>query len=109
MNKSTRLSLLRTRYAALFGVAISGLMPVSAVEVASEARAIAKHRVSDSAIDENGEGEAVASQLSFDPEPKADKDSEILLDASEKRRLNLEVDGFRWSAGKRRGLWLVVV
>ncbi len=114
MTKSSRLSLIRSRYLALFGAAISGLLPVTATEVATEARAIAKHRVSDTALDES-EME-VPSQLTFDRENAPDKDSEILLSAKEKRQLvrdmdkrNRDVDGLHWNRGKAKGMWLVVV
>jgi hypothetical protein len=107
MTKEARKNLIRTRYLALFGVAISGLMPVSTAEIAQEARAIVKNRVSDTIEEEEME---MPSQLSFDsPAIRGDKDSEILLSETEKARLTRDVDAFHWQKGKARGMWLVVV
>ena len=110
MTKQSRLSLIRSRYLALFGAAISGLIPVSSAEIAQEARAIRRHEVSDSILDEDLEGVTPAIESVFDPVAvKGDKDAAILLDATEKARLNREVDTLRWNEGRRRNCWLVVV
>lgn len=108
MNKSIRRNLIRNRWLGLAGVAISGLMPVSSVEIAKEAHNVRRHEVSDSILDEEIEG--VQSGLAFDSvNVKTDKDSEILLNKKEKRRLNREVDVLHWNEGKNRNNWLAIV
>ena len=114
LTKESRLSFIRSRHAALFGVAISGLLPVSRAEI----RETVLETVADSAEkraekgrenDEETEKFAFTSNLQFDAIPRYSGESEenILLSRSEKQRLTREMDFFR--ADSRRSFALVLV
>lgn len=90
MNKTERLSFIKSRYAEKFGVQLaSGLLPVSRAEIKDEARTV-KSRVAREMDDSLATGDEVeiGSQLVFDKaEIKAERETDILLSAEEKREL----------------------
>lgn len=95
MNKTDRLSFLRSRHAALFGVAISGLLSVSKAEI----RETAQETVSAIALQnddstQDAEEQGFTSSLPFDSTPKVRDESEenLLLTNKEKRKLVADMD-----------------
>lgn len=93
MNKTDRLALLKNRHAALFGVALVGLLPVSRNEIRGEARAT-KARVAVAMDDSTSTGDenSLSSQLQFDaPTVRAERESDVLLSDEERAQLAREM------------------
>lgn len=90
MNKTDRLSFLRNRYAALFGVALAaGQLPVTSSEVKSEKNAIESTRAkTDSEETESAGGAVDAAWGGFDkPAIRREKESDYLLTPAERAEL----------------------
>ena len=97
MNKTERLAFIKSRHAALFGVALAaGMLPVTRKEIASETKAIRAKVASsmDDSIADSDKIEAVSSALPFDSETEVathESESESMLNAKERRQLAHEV------------------
>lgn len=110
LTKSSRLSLIRARHAALVGVSISSLLPVSKAEIRESVRSeVAPELIALDRAEIKEDDGTFASQLPFESIPKVRGEDEggILLSAKEKRRLVFEVDAFR--AESRRPFALMLV
>ena len=100
MTKTDRLSFLKTRHAALFGVAVTGLIAPSKAEIADTARnVVAMTKTDDDTTDEirTGFAPTIADESA---EIRGETESEILLSRAEKRRLRNEVHALRVAQGK---------
>jgi hypothetical protein len=84
VNKTDRLTLIRSRFLTRHGVPLPGVMTASSVEI-SQAAALVRGTV---AMVDSEEETAVNSNLIFDKaEVKADRETDILLTPAEKRQL----------------------
>jgi hypothetical protein len=92
MTKAERLALFKSRYYERNGMRLAALMSVSRAEIKNEARAV-KSKVAAQMEDSTASGDefSLASRLQFDSaEVKAERETDILLSAEEKRQLAKE-------------------
>ena len=94
MNKTSRLALLKSRYAAKFGTAIPGLIAPSQVEISKVAKAVSRATKTDDSISSGDENtvDEIHSRLVFDKvSPRDERETDILLTAKEKRILSQDL------------------
>ena len=101
LSKESRLAYLKTRHAALFGVAISGLLPVSRSEIretAQETVSAVASQNNDNILDEELDG--VKSVLPFEQVKisslKGESEESLLLTRKEKAQLANDLRVFRF-------------
>jgi hypothetical protein len=106
MNKQSRLELIKERAKALkIGVTVLGLISPTKSDTKEEVALVARARDDSDIADEEIKG--VKSQLHFDS--ATGQESFAPLSKSEKKQLIRDVDFFKWSVGKNRNQWLVLV
>ncbi len=91
MTKTDRLSFIRSRHAALFGVALTSLLPVSRAEIKDiAAQVVAATRDDESIIDEHVQGMS-PSIIEEKVSAHAERETDILLSHKERAQLAREI------------------